>query len=105
MTTVCHFCKDSLPFYKDLAQLENTKPGQFQMVAVSPEETETTTKYLLENHVQFNRIESAPLESIDVQGTPTVFILDSTGTVRKVYFGKLQLAQQQELIAYVTKTT
>jgi thioredoxin-related protein len=105
MTTVCHFCHDSIPFYKSLADMEHNRPGQFQMVTVSPEAQKTTGDYLQQNQMPVDRVESAFLSSIDVSGTPTVFVVDSSGTVKKVYVGQLPPSRQQELIAYVTQVS
>ncbi len=104
LTSECHFCHESLSFYRQLAALESKAPGQFQIVAVSPESKEITQKYLADNQVPTDGIESIPLSTISVSGTPTVFIVDSTGKIRKTFVGKLPEDRQRDLIALITHT-
>ena len=102
VSTTCHFCKDSLPFYK---QLTEKSRGRLNIVAVLPQPQSDAQKFLSDAGVAANQIVSASLNSQGVRGTPTVLLVDGTGKVKHAWVGRLDEKGQENLLAIVFPTT
>lgn len=98
VSTTCHFCKDSLPFYKQLTQKLN---GRLNVVAILPQPVPEAQKFLKSAGVTTNEVVSATPEQVGVRGTPTVLLVDSKGKVSHVWVGELDQNGQQDLVKTV----
>jgi len=85
ISSTCHFCSESAPFYKKLAQ----KRGNIRLVAVLPQPVADGQKYLSKLGVSVDEVRQLPLDKIGVQGTPTLILLDASGIVRNSWVGFL----------------
>lgn len=96
ISTQCHFCKDSAPFYRTLSAQAGKN---VEIIAVLPESTGTTEEYLRDEGVRVDHVEQLTLGRIGVIGTPTLILADAAGVVRNVWVGELQPAQQRQVLA------
>lgn len=94
VSTTCHFCKDSLPFYKQLAEKSR---GRLNLVAVLPQPE--AQKFLQDAGVQATQVVSVSLDSIGVNGTPTVLLVNEKGKVKHAWSGGLDEKGQEDLLA------
>ena len=99
ISTTCHFCTESAPFYKRLGGIRSASPHVLRLVAVLPQNNRDATEYLGNEGVAVDQVLSIPLMSLKVRGTPTVFLLDSHKQVRSVWSGKLSSAREADLVA------
>ncbi len=90
LSNSCHFCTESAPFYKRLAQ----NKGQTRIVAVLPQSLEDGRAYLERLRVSVDEIRQLPLNKIGVNGTPTLLLVDSSGVVKNSWIGKLASDQE-----------
>lgn len=94
----CHFCNESLPFYKQLGD----KPSRnVKLVAAvpSPEMRDQELKAFTDSGVKTDAVVPIDFRSAKVQGTPTLMLVNRGGKVLKVWVGKLEAREQQEVIA------
>jgi hypothetical protein len=98
LSTSCHFCKESLPFYKDLTE---RSAGRLNVVAVLPQPAHEAQTYIQAATIKATQVVSADLDSIGVSATPTVLLLDSSGKVRGAWVGLLDDKAQKKLLAVV----
>lgn len=94
ISSTCHFCTDSAPFYKRLVK---SKEGT-RIVAVLPQPIQDGQEYLKRLGVSVDELRQLDLNSIGVQGTPTVLLVDNFGVVKNSWFGKLQPDQEESVI-------
>jgi thioredoxin-related protein len=99
----CHFCEESLPFYKRLEDLENTNSLHAHVLAVMPDNQDSGSAALQSGGVAVEGIFSQPLNSIQVTGTPTLLLLDAKGRVERAWIGQLTPQGEEDLIAAVEK--
>jgi thioredoxin-related protein len=92
----CHFCTESMPFYKTL--VEKSKEKGIKLVAVLPNSREESVQYLKENGVEIQEIKQAELDSVNVQGTPTLIMIDEKGEVVNSWIGRLPVLKEAEVI-------
>jgi thioredoxin-related protein len=91
----CHFCTESMPFYKML--VEKSKERGIKLVAVLPNSREESIQYLKENGVEIQEVKQAQIESINVHGTPTLIMTDEKGEVVNYWMGKLTSQKEGEV--------
>jgi peroxiredoxin len=92
----CHFCTESMPFYKTLISKASEKG--VKVIAVLPNSFEESNQYLKENGIQLQEVRQTPLKSVNVSGTPTLMLLNDQGEVSNSWVGKLFPEQEQEVI-------
>ena len=97
LSTTCHFCTESAPFYQRLAQ-EKAKKGGVGLVAVMPQSVDESQKYLNGLGVSVDDIRQASLDTVQVRGTPTLIVADRTGTVVESWVGKLPAEKEGEVL-------
>lgn len=104
LSSQCHFCTESVPFYHDLLKArEAAGSQQTRMVAISVEDSPTLQGYLKQHELAFDEVVSVPREKIKMRGTPTLVLLDQSGTVKGVWNGYLTSVQRRsEVIKLVT---
>lgn len=99
----CHFCANSLPFYKRLADLEKSNTLHAHVLAVMPNDQNSAAKELQSGGVVVDGVFNQPLSSIQVSGTPTLLLLDTNGRVAKAWVGQLTPQGEKKLITAVEK--
>jgi len=97
LSTTCHFCAESAPFYRRL--VEECKRRHIQTIAVLPQPIDDSKSYLQNEGVTMDSIVQSPLADIDVSGTPTLVLVDASGIARAAWVGALSPEKEQELVA------
>jgi len=97
LSTTCHFCIDSTPFYK---RLTREKDG-VRVVAVMPQTVDVSKKYLDANGVAVDEVAQSALDSIGVEGTPTIMLVDDFGVVTHRWVGRLNAGQEMDVLAQI----
>src|ERR1700683_4205718 len=82
LQTTCHFCTDSAPFFRRLA---NAATGNAKTVAVLPQPIDVSKRYLDGLGVHVDEIRQASLSTVGVSGTPTLLLVDASGHVKDVW--------------------
>jgi len=96
ISTGCHFCTDSAPFFK---RIEKERPRDVKLVAVLPQPVEEARKYLDGEGVHVDEVRQASPQSIGVAATPTLLLVDARGRVSDLWRGKLQPGDEEKVIA------
>jgi hypothetical protein len=83
----CHFCAESLPFYRTLVDWAKTDGvgGHLSLVAVSAEPEPQFVKYLDQNQLRIARVLSRPSATVP---TPTLVLVDKRGLIAGVWVGR-----------------
>jgi hypothetical protein len=99
LSTTCHYCKDSVPFYHTLT----TAGADVKIVAVLPQSVTEGQQYLSNGGVHVDDVKQIPLNSLGVTGTPTLLIVNDAGVVTDIWVGKLPADQETKVLAAVEK--
>lgn len=102
LSTSCHFCSESAPFYQ---RLQQQKPNDVRIIAVLPQSPANGQNYLESLGVSVSEVFQAPLASISVSGTPTMMLIDRNGIVKDSWIGKLGDDRQAEIITALNANT
>jgi hypothetical protein len=102
ISSKCHFCQDSLPFYRELTQDPRRR---MKVIALLPQAENEANRFLDGAGVKADQILTAGPDAVGAIGTPTVLIVDSSGRVRRSWIGKLDEKNQRDLMALAQKTS
>jgi thioredoxin-related protein len=103
----CHFCNDSLPFYKNLIDQRNQKDSKVKIVAAVPTtpKPEDGQKLADEESQKFATAGARPdsmvnldFAAVKVPGTPTLMLVDNNGKVLNIWVGKLDSDGEKEVL-------
>jgi H+/gluconate symporter-like permease len=97
ISTTCHFCTESAPFYREL--VKKCEAQHVHTIAVLPQSQEEAEAYLSGEGVVVDEIRQYPLSQLEISGTPTLLMIDARGTVKQVWLGKLQPNQEKDVMA------
>lgn len=98
LSTTCHFCSESAPFYQKLQQ---QKRNGVRLVAVFPQPIEDSRNYLNKLGVSVSDVVQSSLSSVGVSGTPTLLLVDNEGSVTGSWVGKLSESEAAKVIAQI----
>ncbi len=97
LQTDCAYCEASMPFYKRLAAVANERRATHGMISVFPNSQTDVDRLLERIGLQVPAVATTTLAALGVSGTPTLILVDSTGTVLKTWIGQLAPAGELEV--------
>jgi thioredoxin-related protein len=100
VSPTCHFCNDSMPFYKRLIDERNQKGSPVKFVAAVPTEqakAEESQKFASAG-AQPDSMVHLDFSSIKVPGTPTLLLVDNNGKVLDVWVGKQDEKGEKDIL-------
>ena len=98
----CHFCEDSAPFYQRLIAQQQQRGANSPIVAVFPDSAEDAKEVVQSEGLTVQTLARVPLEKLKASGTPTLLLIDKTGTVLNAWIGMLSPRQELEVIGAAT---
>jgi thiol-disulfide isomerase/thioredoxin len=96
LSSGCHFCSESAPFYQRLV-----KEGGVRLIAVVPQDAAEGRAYLDRLSVPIGDVRQTPLGAIGVEGTPTLMLVDDKGVTLNSWVGKLPAGTEDEVLSKI----
>jgi thiol-disulfide isomerase/thioredoxin len=98
LSSHCHFCSESAPFFRQLSE----KSGKaFKIVAVLPEPVSEARDYLKREGVRVDQIRQVSLDKLGIAGTPTMLLVNGGGIVTQTWVGKLAPGEQGQALKII----
>ena len=101
----CHFCVESLPFYREVDGRRKAGNSHLSLFFISTEPVEKQRAFLEEAGIHPDGIISLDFSEIGVAATPTLAVIDSKGTVKRVFYGKLTERDGHDFLAKIEGPT
>jgi thioredoxin-related protein len=97
----CHFCTESMPFYKRLVDERNQKGSKTKVIAAVPQEAAKAEeqKTMQSAGVNPDALVVMDFKNIKVPGTPTILHVDSQGKILDVWVGKQDSSGEEKILA------
>jgi len=93
----CRYCRDSIPFYRELTgELGNGTPRP-QLVVVSTDPAASMKAYLKAGGLQVDHVVEYQLNALKIPATPMLLLIDGNGLVQRVWRGRLASGGQKEV--------
>jgi hypothetical protein len=97
ISTECHFCSASAPFYKTLTIAARQKHER--VIAFFPQNKDVSQAYLQNKQIDVDDVLQGALESIQVHGTPTLLLVDANGTITRSWVGQLSHEVETQVLS------
>lgn len=97
VSTRCHFCMESAPFYQKLIE-QVGRDKKTQIFFLFPRNVEEGKQYLEGLNLRPVNVTEAEFVSLQIGGTPTVMLADSNGNLTDVWVGKLPARDEEEVL-------
>ena len=94
LSSTCHYCSESAPFYQQIAE----QRGNTHIIAIFPESVSDSKEYLSNLGVSVDEIKQLSLDSLEVRGTPTLMLVNNAGLVTDMWIGKLPPSEETEVL-------
>jgi hypothetical protein len=92
----CRFCSESNTFYQRL--IPEAAANKVEVIAVFPHSTETGKMYLDNLKVSISNLRQVPLNTIGVNATPALLLVNNEGQVTTGWIGKLPGEKELEVL-------
>ena len=99
----CHFCEDSAPFYQRLTTQQGGSNAT--IVAVFPDSADAVKEVVQSEGLRVHALAGVPLERLKISGTPTLLLVNRSGTVVNAWIGMLSPRQELEVMKATTEPT
>ncbi|HEV2492315.1 MAG TPA: hypothetical protein VG204_04510 [Terriglobia bacterium] len=96
------YCSESAEFYR---RVEQERANDVKLVAIFPQfvPLPIARRYLRDEGLHVDEVEQLFLEDMGISGTPTLMLLDDSGTVLDAWLGKLPPREEDEVITAVKR--
>ena len=98
LSTTCHYCTESAPFYRRLTAALEQRPD-VRVLAVFPQSVEEGRRYLASMAVPIKEVRQEEIKSIRVPLTPSLLTVNGAGRVVDIWTGRLDLKQEQAVFS------
>ena len=105
LSTHCHFCQESVPFYKQLSLLPVVKSKRVMIVTIFPQQQNEAEAFVKTGDIQADAVLSMPLQTLGASSTPTLLLVYRAGKVERLWIGVLSPSQRKDLLGELTKTS
>lgn len=93
----CRYCTESAPFYRRLAEQRGGRQD-VRLIAVLPQGVGTARQYLGGLGVAVDEIAQATPAALNARATPTLIVVDRTGSVVQSWVGMLPAEKEAEVV-------
>lgn len=102
LSTRCEYCDASVSFYNHLAEFQRNKAQTVRIIAVFPNSLDEVLQYVEQTQLKLRAIPAADFVSLNVNGTPTMILVDDHGRIIDFWVGKLSSADEQHVIRNIS---
>jgi thioredoxin-related protein len=96
LESTCRYCNESAPFYRKLVQEVQEK--NTKLIAVLPSKVEESKPHLDGLGLSSIEVRQAPLDTLQISGTPTLILTNDKGEVTNFWIGKLSTDRELDVL-------
>jgi len=100
ISTQCHFCTESAPFFRRVKEEAGKNP---KMVALLPQSVTEAERYLSGQGVKVDQIVQVQPGTLGIRGTPTLMLVNHKGVITKLWTGKIPDSEQDAVLSILKK--
>lgn len=93
----CRFCKQQIPFYRQLA--ESSRTHNVKLIFAFPHNRQDGIDYLHAEQIVAKDAIRISMQSLDIRGTPTLLLLNSEGKILAKWVGELSRPVEDYIVS------
>ena len=93
----CPYCIQSIPFYKELIEVNRERQG-VALFAAFPHPVAESRTFLSDNELVIEQVVMVSPSKLGIKGTPAVILTDNAGVVQRVWVGALSRERESEVL-------
>lgn len=97
LSTNCKYCTESAPFYRRLAG-QRAGRRDVRLIAVLPQGAGEAQQYLRDHDIPVDEVTQAAPGAFYARATPTLIVVDRTGSVVESWVGRLPAEEEAEVV-------
>jgi thioredoxin-related protein len=102
LSSSCHFCEASVPFYARLLLASREAHDRaIPVIAISAEPREDLKRHFAAEQLEFSEVYQIPFPNNLLRATPTLMVIDKRGTIQRAVVGQLPVSRQTEFLEFV----
>jgi hypothetical protein len=102
VNSACHYCSESMPFYRALLAARNRSNSNVRVAALAREDLATLRDYLHEKQLAPDQSLAIPIDSpAKLSLTPTLLLVGRDMVIKKLWLGALTASGEQEVLSAV----
>ncbi len=101
LSTTCHFCTESAPFYQRIVRGLARHGSSIKIVAVLPQPVTEGRKYVQGLGLSVDEVREADMPSLGLRATPILLVVNDAGLVTGTWVGKLGVSQQYDVLKHL----
>jgi hypothetical protein len=101
LNTHCHFCIESAPFYRRLAEIQLARRRETALFVLSSEAPSEMRNFLSREGIAVAEVSQVSSSTSGLRNTPTVLLTDGRGMVQRVFVGKLAGDREEEVLGFL----
>jgi hypothetical protein len=100
LSAKCPYCVASIPFYRTLDGFVHRPLGKskWSLTVISADPVESIRGFLDAQSITADHVFVTQLGALGLTATPSLLVIDSHGTVRAAFAGKLQPSEEESLM-------
>ena len=102
ISSTCHYCDESMPFYRQMMAARQASAAKVPVIVASADAVAVIRQHLADEQVSVDKVLHSRLAGLAAI-TPTVYIVDSKGMVKRVFVGELDSSGQKHLLSIVQR--
>jgi len=97
LTEKCHFCTESAPFYRQLAEARYSQ-NRIKVIVITPDEINEGKRYINSLGISVDEVKQVAYKPLGITDTPSVILVNGSGIVTGVWIGKLPPVREMEVL-------
>lgn len=105
LNTKCHYCQESLPFYRTLVEANSQSSKDLHIVALFPDKAEEVAEFIRGNGLKIEVVPEVQFAPLSISGTPSIILVNNAGEIDDFWVGKLGNTEAKHLMRSLTSET
>ncbi len=101
LSSRCGFCTQSMPFYKQLTEIQRENKKTTRVIAIFSEEEEEVKPYIEQHQLYVDTLSNIDFKTLKVSSTPTIILVDTGGTIIDFWVGRLSKDTEQRVLTAI----
>jgi len=98
LNTNCSYCRESLPLYRKLEEVQHEGNKSTRILALFPNSEEEVARYTEANQLKLDTVANVDFRPLLISGTPTMVLVNKSGEVKNFWLGKLADPEEDEFL-------